>query len=209
MHRWSMWMLKSRGCPSDKQVEKVISETSYALSVLRRLAGELGRKEMRTIADGLVNSKLRYCLPVYASESLRIVEADAQSTLMSRLQRTQNDMLRIVCGKRRRDHVRIVDMLSELGFLSVNQSAAYGLLIESWKARNFHVPILKDLLENKRNESMVLRSNSAGMLSTQGRDKITLNLERLWNMSSARFRSSNLLKVAKIEAKILVKSLPV
>jgi len=41
-----------------KQVDKVTSEVSYSVSVLKRLADQLGKKELLMIADGLVMSKL-------------------------------------------------------------------------------------------------------------------------------------------------------
>ena len=129
-----------------KQVAKVTSEVTYALSVLKRLRDVIGLKELRTIADGLVMSKLRYCLPIYGAEFLRLRDTDPQSVLILRMQRAQNDMLRILTRKRRRHHVRVVDMLKETKFLSINQSIAYSLLVEAWKARQFEVPILGNLL---------------------------------------------------------------
>jgi len=91
-----------------RQCEKVTSEINYAISVLSRLRDHLDRKEFRMIADGLVMSKLRYCLPVYTAESLRFHESDPQSSVLERLQVAQNDKLRVVNRKRRRrDHIRI------------------------------------------------------------------------------------------------------
>ena len=154
-------------------------------------------------------SRVRYCLPVFAAESLRFQETDPKSNLIQKLQRSQNDMLRIVTGSRRRDRVRIVDMLESTGFLSVNQTSAYSLLLELWKSREFCVPFLSDLLERRRNDERNLRSDSAGKLSTVGRDSLALNSEHLWNLSSERFRTTNLLSIAKIEAKKVAKSLPI
>ena len=99
-------------------------------------------------------------------------------------------------------------MLEDTGFLSVNQMAAYSLLIETWKARQFNVPILSGLLERKRKDNRTLRSDSANKVATIGYDSVALVCERLWNMSSDKFKSTNLVNVAKNEAKILVKTLP-
>jgi len=192
-----------------KQTDKVVSEVNYALSVLSRLKDHLRQKELRLIADGLVQSKIRYCLPVYAAESLRFQETDPQSTSLLRIQRTQNDMLRIVTGKRRRDHVRISSMLESTGFMSVNQMAAYALLLELWKAREFDVPLLNRLLDRRRDDNRTLRSDSSNWVSTNGQDTIALNCAKLWNLASPKFKCTNLINVAKLEAKKLAKSLPV
>jgi len=192
-----------------RQIDKVTSECNYAMSILRRLKEHLAKKELRTIADGLVMSKLRYCLPVYAAESLRLRDSDPHTIVQQRLQLIQNDMLRVIEHKRRRDHVRIADLLDDTNLLSINQATAYALVIELWKARTFNVPILGNLLERERNDERTLRSDSSGRVSTVGSDTVALNCERLWNMSSTKFKRTNLLKVAKIEAKKLAKSLPI
>jgi len=164
---------------------------------------------IRMIADGLVMSKIRYCLPVYAAESLRLREIDPQALTLQRIQRAQNDMLRVINHKRRRDHVRIIDMLDSSKFLSVNQMTAYALIVELWKARQFNVPVLENLLERSRNDERTLRSDTLGKVSTNGHDTVALNCERLWNLSSDKFKKTNLLKVAKSEAKKLAKTLPI
>ena len=192
-----------------RQFDRVTTEANYALSTLKRLRQHLGNKELRTIADGLVMSKLRYGLQVFAAASLRLNPTDPQSTAMQRIQRCQNDMLRIVTGNKRRDHVRIEDMLSETRFLSVNQTAAYSLLIEMWKAREFSVPYLDVLLEKRRLDDRTLRSDSANKVTSTGNDTIALNIEKLWNAASEKFKKTNLVKVAKSEARALARTLPV
>ena len=100
-------------------------------------------------------------------------------------------------------------MLATTGFLSVNQAAAYSLIMELWKAREFGVPILSELLGRRRNDDRILRSDSANKVSTTGRDILAINCEKLWNKSSNKFKNTNLLKVAKKEAKTFAKSLPI
>jgi len=148
-------------------------------------------------------------LPAFASESIRFQETDPQSTPLQRIQRGQNDALRILTGKKRRDHVRISEMLERVNFLSVNQTAAYGLLMELWKARQFDVPVLGTLLARRRNDGRTLRSDSANIVTTSGQEKLLINCERLWNRATTKFKVTNLLKVAKSEAKTIAKSLPI
>ena len=95
------------------------------------------------------------------------------------------------------------------GFLSVNQSAGYAILMEMWKAREFDVPVLNSLLEKRRYDDRTLRSDSANKVSTSGKDIVAINIEKLWNASSNKFKSTNLITVAKLEAKNFAKTLPV
>jgi len=115
-------------------VSKVQSECNYHLQVLRRLRPVLSNPQLRTIAEGIVMSRLRYCLPVIGAEFVRFGDDDSRSGIMQSLQLIQNEMLRIVSGKRRRDHERIADMLENARMLSINQLASYSVLIESWRA---------------------------------------------------------------------------
>jgi len=100
-------------------------------------------------------------------------------------------------------------MLEDTRFMSVNQSAAYSLLVELWKAREFDVPVMNVLLGRQRNDTRTLRSDSANQVTTMGRDTVAINAEKLWNLASAKFRTTNLLKIAKAEAKALAKTLPI
>ena len=117
-----------------KHIDKVTSDLNYGLSVLQRLRHHLGKKELTIVADGLVMAKVRYCLPAFAAEAIRLQTSDPQSTQLQRIQVCQNNMLRTLTGSHRRDRVRVADMLASTGFLSVNQWASYSLLMEIWKA---------------------------------------------------------------------------
>jgi len=100
-------------------------------------------------------------------------------------------------------------MLASSNFLSINQLTAYGLLVEIWKARTFNVPFLCNLLERERNDNRTLRLDTAGRVAATGFDIVALKCEKLWNMASSKFKKTNLLKVAKFEAKKLAKTLPI
>ena len=185
------------------------SSINYALSTLKRLVNHLGHKELKTIADGLIMSKIRYALPVFAGESIRFRETDPQSSSTRRIQCLQNEMLRTIKGKRRRDHVRISDMLESTTMLSVNQLASYGTLMEIWKARSFEVPVLSTLLQHNREDDRTLRSDTKLNLQASISEPFTLCAQKLWNMTSDRFKTTNLLTIAKSEAKKTVLQLPI
>ena len=155
-------------------------------------------------------SRLRYCLPVWGSEFIRLSEHEPSSTIAHELQIIQNDTLRTITGNRRSDHVRIQDMLADTKMLSINQLAAYGTLLETWKARAFGVPHLSTLLHSpSRKDDRRLRSDSSNNLQAAVIEPFSVCAERLWNLTSDRFRETNLLSVAKIEAKKAVSHLPI
>ena len=73
-----------------KQIETLISDTNYSLSVLRRLKKLMSSRELRMLAEGLIMSKLRYCATVYGSEWIRLTDDDALSSMQYEIQKVQN-----------------------------------------------------------------------------------------------------------------------
>lgn len=129
---------------------------------------------------------------------------------MKSLQKLQSDMARAVLGVKLRDKMKIKDMLQELEMLSQNQMSALEVLMQAWKAKNFNLSPLNDFC---RGEYVCagLRSEAQGIVKqresyVKGFQK-TVNF--LWNQTSAWFRTTNVLKVAKIEALNFVKQLPI
>ena len=100
-------------------------------------------------------------------------------------------------------------MLQATGFLSVNQTAAYSLMLELWKGREFEVPILGSLLGKRRNDERTLRSDTTNKQTAVANDTLSLTCEKLWNMAPHKFKTTNLLTVAKMEAKRFVRTLPI
>jgi len=191
------------------QTEKLINELNYGVSVLWRLRKMLGNKEMKMIAEGLIMSRIRYCLHVYGVEGLRINSEQSTSGLQQAVQKVQNNVLRIITGHTRSDHIRISDMFKATGMMSVNQMVAYGCLMETWKAAAFNVPILGSMFDRKRRDDRDLRSDAAGVVQSNVDESFANSAAKLWNLASEKFKSTNLLVIAKQEAKSLVRSLPI
>jgi len=154
-------------------------------------------------------SRIRYCLPVWGTEFIRFSESDPISSIIHDLQVVQNDMLCIITGCKRREHVRISDMLEKTKMLSINQLIAYSMILEVWKSRIFKVPHLATLHDNDRDDNRTLRSDTANNIRSSVVEPFAVCSEKLWNMSSHRFKATNLIKVAKIEARKMVQRLPV
>ena len=192
-----------------KQMDKIAGECNYRLSTLRRLRYYLNTQQVRTIAEGLIMSRLRYCLPVWAAEYLRLKSSDPQSQIVHGVQVLQNEALRIITKSKRRDHVRISDMLEATHMLSVNQLTAFGTLMEIWKSRTFNIPHLSSLLEQKPSGDRILRSDSSNVLQASEVEPFSICAEKLWNMSSECFKTTKLISVAKSEARKTALQVPI
>jgi len=83
------------------------------------------------------------------------------------------------------------------------------MLIETWKARNSNIPVLSSLLDRKRVDNRTLRSDSMSLVSPTVNEPFTVGTSKLWNLSSQRFKTTNLLTIAKIEARKLAETLPI
>ena len=65
-----------------------------------------------------------------------MTEEDEANSDLSRLQVLQNDMLRLIRGKRRSQHINMKELRKEMKMMSVNQMAAYHVLIETFNILN-------------------------------------------------------------------------
>jgi len=127
---------------------------------------------------------------------------------MHELQVLQNDTMRIITNHKRSEHIRAEDMLQDVGCLSVNRILAYTILIENWKAVNFGVPILENILTECTQQNRTLRSETEHLVKPNSQEPYAVASSRLWNLMSVRFRTTNLINVAKQEARALLDTLP-
>ena len=188
-------------------MEQVRAKMSRGIYTVKRLRPLLGDKQLRMVADGLVMSHVRYCAPVYLSEKVRLSSEDPVNQDLKQLQTKQNDMLRVLLRKKRIDHASAADMLESTRSLSINQMTSYTMLIETWKSINItKIFPFNQTCTSKR----VLRSNTTQLLrsDTASSEPFTSKAIRLWTMTSPRFKTTNLLKIARIEALALAKTLP-
>ena len=84
---------------------------------------------------------------------------------MKKLQTLQNDMIRIIKGYRRSDHVNMKDTRQSMNMMSINQLSCYHILLEVQKImfRNSSEQ-LKNKLVQVQESGYALRSQSRGDL---------------------------------------------
>ena len=115
-------------------IESMIRNLQYRVGILKRLRPILTQKQLETIAQGLIVSKLRYGLSVYSS--LRFTESDGSSKESQKIQVLLNDVMRTLKGAKRKDKLHIEDLIREFPWGSYNRMALKTQICDIWKFIN-------------------------------------------------------------------------
>jgi hypothetical protein len=100
-------------------------------SVVSRQANHLPRGEyLRQLAYGLVIGKFLHALAAVARP--RLEQEDNASVVWSSIQVALNEVARSIMGTRRRDHVRIEDLLAQACLESANRMVIKAIADETW-----------------------------------------------------------------------------
>jgi hypothetical protein len=112
-------------------VKALLAAVRQRASVISRLANHLPRGEyLRQLAYGLVIGKLSHALAAVARP--RLEREDNASVVWSRIQVALNDVAHSITGTRRRDHIRIEDLLSQAGLESANRMVVKAIAAKTW-----------------------------------------------------------------------------
>ena len=147
---------------------------------------------LRTIADAIWNSKLRYGIAVYYKP--RLSENDESCAIQEPLQVLQNDMMREMFGYRRKDRINMQRLRREQDMFSVNQLACYHILVETFNILNNNSsPQIKEKIRHKENTRYEMRSNAKGDLNIIDKPKkscigFTYISGKLWNVLPEEYR---------------------
>ena len=179
----------------------------YRKHVVGRLSAHLPPNILKMFARATVMGKMRTYLSL--ALKVRLSDKDPLTGPGKRLQVILNDVARILCKKRRSDHVRVQDLLKKAGLESVNSMVCSNSAMLAWRASKHDSPLhdlFQDLLPNG-----CTRSRAAGKLEVPAPD--TRNLA-LWNMATT-WNAIPDLRMAKSEGKAkqivrkFVKTIPI
>ena len=98
--------------------------------MLKRLRHKIEPAKLKIIADAIFNNKLRYGIAVYGTPKFDFQADDPMDSGLQKLQVLQNDMIRVICGHRRRDHIVMREQREKMRMMSVNQLAIYHVGLE-------------------------------------------------------------------------------
>jgi hypothetical protein len=126
-------------------LKALLAAVRQRASVISRLPNYLPRGEyLRQLSYGLVVDKLSHALAAEARPRLEL--EDNASVIWSGIQVAFNDVARSITGARRRDHVKIEDLLAQAGLESANRMVVKAIAAETWSC--FHSDDRKDGARN-------------------------------------------------------------
>jgi len=181
----------------NEQVDKVLRKVNYGIATLRQLRGIIRKKGLKMIAEGIVMSHIRYGISVYLSGSIRIVQSDPLKPELEKLQIKQNDTLRVILNKERKEHVSRMALLEESNMQSVNQIAAGAVLMELWRAKKNNIKSIVDSFGKDKSERRENRIRTSA-----NKNSFISKSALLWNESGKTFQN---LTTTETGAKRIVK----
>jgi hypothetical protein len=136
----------NRKLSTAQHVKALLMAVRQRASVISRLANHLPRGEyLQQLSYGLVVGKFSHALAAVAHP--RLEPEDNASVIWSGIQVAFNDVARSITGSRRRDHVKIEDLLAQAGLESANRMVVKAVAAETWSC--FHSDDRKDGARNQ------------------------------------------------------------
>ena len=175
-------------------VEELKKKLRQRMGILRRLKYSLPPRALSQVAEAIFTSKIRYGLALYCRP--RISENDQSNGTLKQITKYQNDVMRIITGKKCRDKVSIESLRKTTGTTSVNHLLCYHILIDMFN-------ILKDTASATMKEMLTKKlgnSNITTRSTTQNKVTAPVNYGKkndfayygptLWNLLPEHIRNA-------------------
>ena len=112
------------------------------IGVLTRLKHLVPKESLKMAAEAIFTSKIRYGIATYLRPKLQA--EDESNHILKELTTLQNDMLRVITGKKLSDHESIANLRRTTGTMSVTQICVYHIMLETYGIVNLNSsPVLK------------------------------------------------------------------
>ena len=118
-------------------VDKLCTTLKQRLGLLRRIKEKINSQKLKIVAEAIFTSKLRYGMSVYTIPKFEF--NNFEQTIdpnVAKLQVIQNDMIRLLMGKSRRNHTNMEKARHQRKIMSVNQLSCYHVAIEMYNIIN-------------------------------------------------------------------------
>ena len=186
-------------------IHHLCSTIKQRIGMLRRIKNRLPQEKLQLVAEAIVNSKIRYGIAVYYRP--RLDEGEEKCSIQDPIQVCQNDMIRLLCGHRRSDHINMQELRKKINMLSVNQLSCYHILLETFNIlRNNSSPQIEEKIKPRENARYQMRSSTRGDLHVIEKPKksclgFTYTSAKLWNMLPQEIRNQEKIDPFKSEIK--------
>jgi hypothetical protein len=209
------------GVKYDRQFSTAPHDAMVALaarqraSLIARLTHHVPRGHyLKQLAAGLVLGKVGHALPAVTTPRLSTADGGPNKSY-KRVQTALNDVARSITGTKRKDQVRVEDLLEAAKIPSVNAMSRLSVATEAWKA--FHSrdgvnggrnPIGEFMFDGDRT-IRTTRAGTSGIIPIplRGHSTMVTSAAKIWN-SSAELRMAVLLSEAKSVAKRIAGGVP-
>ena len=190
----------------------LLSSLNSRLFLVKRMEKYVRRTALKTIADSLFNSKIRYGLQLLGK--VRLSEEDETQSWLKNVQLMQNKLTRFLNGSFVKDKISTKSILNNLNMLSVNQMNAQIKLSEAWKVTNVPDYPTKWELKTTADDERLTRATGANHIPETAKSNLTQasfnnDAKRLWNKAPLSIKNSTTIQMAKKNIKTFVKSLPI
>ena len=147
-------------------VEKLCNTLRQRIGILKRIKHKVPVSKLKILAEAIFTSKIRYAIAVYLNP--RMGEEESMNENLRRLQVLQNDMLRVIIGKKRSAHVNMSKLRKEMKVFSINQLNCYHTLVEAHNIVKFKsvedlytklVPDQTEMIEDNRQTRSMTRGD--------------------------------------------------
>ena len=151
-------------------------------------------RALSQVAEAIFTSKIRYGLSLYCRP--RLSENDQSNGTLKQITKYQNDVMRIITGKKCRDKVSIKSLRKTTGTTSVNHLLCYHILMDMFN-------ILKDTASATMKEMLTKKLGSSNITTrstTQNKVTVPVNFGKkndfayygttLWNLLPEHIRNA-------------------
>ena len=169
--------------------KSLVKQLGFRLTALSKLCNIANFKTRKMVADGLFMSKLVYLIPLWGG---------CESYLIRALQIVQNKAAR--CVTRRGKYTSTRNLLTECGWLSVNQLVFFHTVLLLFKVRKNKKPkCLFEMVVSAENERYGSRSGQIGTLKVA---ESKVPVQRL-NFESFKWRSVRFWNQLPMELRVM------
>ena len=117
--------------------DKLCASLKQRLGLLRRIKHKINSHKLQIVAESIFQSKIRYGISVYTNPKFEFNHLEQpMDPNIARLQVIQNDMMRLLVGKKRSSRTNMEKLRKDLKMFSVNQLSCYHTAIEMFNIIN-------------------------------------------------------------------------